>query len=661
VAARAAGDLRRGRLSTVLTRYADLLGADGPVAGYLPDFAPRPQQQEMAGAVGEALDNEGLLIAEAGAGTGKTLAYLVPAVASGGRVIIATGTKTLQEQLYFRDGPLVRDALGGGRLALLKGRANYLCLHRLSGALDEGPGDGRAAQLEVLRDWAARTRSGDIAEVSEIPGGDPIWPEVTSTADNCLGSECPAFHDCFVYRARHNALQADVVVVNHHLLFADMTLRREGHGELLPEPDAVILDEAHQVPEIAARFFGLAVSSRQLIELGRDSRAELTREVGDMPAVTEAAAALEARTREARLAFGSERQRAPWAHWQQRHDPEPALEALEEALSTLAEALERAAEASAGLANCQRRSLVLGERLETLRQAPPEGQVQWAETTRSGFTLHRTPLDVAPDMRELIDSRRSAWVFTSATLAVEGSFEHFAERLGVPDADTLLLDSPFDFSARTLMYRPPGMPEPGSPDYDDAVLEAALPVIRASEGRAFFLFTSHRALERAARRLRDALPYTLLAQGEAPRAELIRRFRDSGNAVLLGTASFWEGVDVRGPALELVIIDRLPFAAPGDPVLQARLDALRQSGANPFRDYQLPQAVIALKQGVGRLIRDAGDRGVVMVCDPRLDSRSYGTVFLDSLPDMPVTRDIAAVESFFARLRDEGRTTEYTK
>ncbi len=631
-----------------MSEYADLLAADGPLARHVADFQVRDAQQEMAAAVGEALDTDGLLMVEAGTGTGKTFAYLAPVLAAGRRAIISTATRTLQDQLYHRDLPLVREALAAPvNVCLLKGRANYLCLHRLETVAAEQAPAGADADLARIRAWAQQTRAGDVAEVQGVAEKSPLWPLVTSTVDNCLGQNCPQFRECHVVQARRQAQEADVVVVNHHLLFADMALRQEGFGELLPGAGAVILDEAHQVEETASRFFGVSLSSRQLLDLARDTIAEHTREVGDMPDLVAAAWQLEARVRAARLALGGALARGPWQQWRERDGVPAAFDALQDSLQALVQQLEPAAERTTGLEHCLRRAAELGERLAAMGHEQ-EHWVRWAETTRVGFVLQRTPLDIAATLRGFIGARPAAWVFTSATLSVDGDFTHAARRLGVEDARTLQLDSPFDYARRALLYLPPEMPDPNHPDFHAAVVEAAVPVIEASGGRAFILFTSHRALQWCAERLRGRLPFPLLVQGEAPRGELIERFRAYGNAVLLGSQTFREGVDVRGTALEVVIIDRLPFAAPSDPVLQARLAALREAGGNPFRDYQLPEAVIALKQGVGRLIRDVEDRGVVMLCDPRLRSRPYGRLFLQSLPPLARTDELADVQTFFA-------------
>jgi ATP-dependent DNA helicase DinG len=635
------------------TSIDDALGKHGALARRLEGYTHRPQQQAMAEVVGDVLAEGQTLICEAGTGTGKTFAYLVPALLSALKVVVSTGTRNLQDQLYHRDLPTIRGALGMPvRIALLKGRANYLCLHRLDRAMADprrrhGPAAGR---LQTVRDWSVVTRLGDIAELA-IPEQDPVWPMVTSTAENCLGQSCPQWSRCHFMAARREAQEAELVVINHHLLCADIALRDEGQGEVLPGADAFIVDEAHQLPEVAGAFFGVSVSGRQLLDLARDIENEYQREAGDLPAVLDAASALNQSTHRLRSSLGEPDRRGAWRDLEREPGVQDALKATVDALEALADRLEPLVGRGKGLEQCQARARGLSSRLLGLMgqsDVDEAEQVRWFDVQGRGFRLQQTPLDVAEIFRSHRRQRRSAWVFTSATLAVGESFQHFARQLGIDDARTARWESPFDYQRQALWFVPRGFPDPAQPQYVHAVVDLACRVLEMSRGRAFLLFTSHRALATAADLIESRIAYPLLVQGSAPRAELIQRFRRLGNAVLLGTSSFWEGVDVRGEALSCVIIDKLPFAAPSDPILQARVDALKRRGANPFRDLQLPQAVIALKQGAGRLIRDAADRGVLVVCDPRLLRRGYGHAFLNSLPPMARSRKLDDVRAFFA-------------
>ncbi len=630
---------------------AAVLGTNGPLARVIPGFAPRCQQQEMAKAVAGALYDDAVLLVEAGTGTGKTMAYLAPALLSGKRVIISTGTRNLQDQLYHKDLPLLIEALGcHPNIAVLKGRGNYLCRHRL--ALTEAAGrwtsPERAAEFTQIRRWAEQTRNGDITEATQVAEDSSLWYQVTSTADNCLGQNCPQWHDCFLVKARRKAFEADVLVINHHLFFADLVLKGEGFGELLPGADAFIIDEAHQLPEIASQFLGLSLSSRQLTDLIKDVLLEQSRDAPDFVDLIKYVRQLEEVIIAFRSALGEESYRAPWQKVAECQPVGDATAALQVALQVLQEPLQAAAVRSKGLENCYRRCLDLLARFDVLTEPATEETVHWIETRSRGFTLNSTPLNVASHFRSRMQHYPGAWIFTSATLAVGERFDHFADRLGLDVFSTLKLASPFDFSSHALLYLPEKLPEPASSDYIKALVAAAIPVLQASQARAFLLFTSYRALREAAQYLAGRLPYPLLVQGSLPQRELLNRFQTLGNALLLGTASFWEGVDVRGSALSCVIIDKLPFAAPSDPVLQGRISSMRRRGEDPFMTHQVPQAVLTLKQGVGRLIRDVNDRGVLMLCDPRLLSKAYGQVFLDSLPPMRRTRELQQVQHFFA-------------
>ena len=604
----------------------------------------------MAEAVEEAIADRQMLIAEAGTGTGKTFAYLVPALLSGKRVIVSTGTKTLQDQLFHRDLPRVRQVLGARlKASLLKGRANYVCLHRLDQTHKEGRFTSReqAHHVQLIRAWAERSSSGDRNEFAEVPEDSPLWPRVTSTGDNCLGAECPMFNDCFVVKARRAAQEADVVVVNHHLLFADLAIKQEGFGEILPGAHAFILDEAHQIPELAGQFFSVGITARQLTELTADAQAECASVSGAFNVLRESLDGLTSSVRRVRLAMDKLPAKGPFALIEQDVMLELELRQLDEALRKVTEALGTQAERSRGLGSVHERAETLVSRYAQVLDGSAGDWVHWYELSAQGFSFHATPLDLAPPLRALREQSQAAWIFTSATLSVAGEFGHYARQLGLDDPVTMSLQSPFDYAQQALCYLPKGLPDPNTPDYTDRVINVARQVLTASRGRAFVLFTSHRALRRAHELLAD-LPYPLFVQGTAPRHQLLTEFRESGNGVLLGAASFWEGVDVAGEALSCVIIDKLPFAAPDDPVLEARLAAMRDAGGNPFVEWQIPTAVIALKQGAGRLIRDVDDRGVLVLCDPRITSRGYGRLFLRSLPPMPATREMGHVQEFFA-------------
>jgi ATP-dependent DNA helicase DinG len=633
--------------------YQEVFGSEGPLARSIPGYAYRSEQAAMAAAVGRALSRGEPLIVEAGTGTGKTFAYLVPALLSGLSVIISTGTRTLQDQLFHRDVPLLARALGlPVKMALLKGRANYLCRHRLELATQQRslfPGErGSARLLARVSRWAATTKSGDLSELTDLPEQSPAWPLMTSTRENCLGQECPQISRCHVIEARRAAQAAQVVVVNHHLLLADLALKDEGFGDLLPGAQAVILDEAHQVPEIAAQFFGQTWSVRQVQFLLRDATAEMNGAGVRAPGAVSALGAVESLLEELRASLRGGAGRYEWASLTDAFFD--ALPALRAALGAVASELEGLG-AGPGTANCARRAAALASGLESLTEMPEEAGIRWVDANPNGMSLQFTPFEVAERLRGYVQARPCSWVFTSATLAIGEDFAHFATRIGLPEARTLKIDSPFDYRRQARIYLPRGMPEPQHPSYAKKFIDACAPLIEASGGRAFLLYTSYRALAEGVAALEARFPepnFPILVQGQAPREALLHRFRELGNAVLLATGSFWEGVDVKGDALSIVAIDKLPFASPDDPLLKARLEGIRRRGGNPFLEYQLPQAVLALKQGVGRLIRDVDDFGVIVIGDPRVVTKPYGAVFLDSLPPSPRINDGAAGAGFLA-------------
>ncbi len=610
----------------------------------------------MAEAIAHAIRTQGQLIAEAGTGTGKTLAYLVPALLSGGKVIISTGTKTLQDQLYQRDLPLVRDALKlPVTVALLKGRANYVCHHHLQRTVAGGTVASRSEvqYLRRIESFARTSTSGDKSELADVPETSAIWSDVTSTRDNCLGSECSYYAECFVMNARKQALTADIVVVNHHLFFADVMLRDEGLTELLPACNTVILDEAHQLPDTATLFFGEEVSAGQLGELAHDAELEGLRAARDYAPLPDAAQALSQAQRNFRLAAGEVPGKWPASVAMQRPGFATALDALATAADALTGELGRQAERSDELGQCATRASELSRRLARWRDRDDPEWVRWIDVGTVGWQLCASPLSIAEIFSKQVTDTARAWIFTSATLSIGGDFSLYQRQLGLQAAATGYWESPFDYAKQALLYVPERLPQPNSFEHTDAVIAAALPVLRASGGRAFLLFTTLRALARARETLqaevdRGALDFPLLTQGEGSRTDLLTRFRRLGNAVLLGSQSFWEGVDVPGEALSLVVIDKLPFAPPDDPLFAARLEYIAREGGNPFMDYQLPQAAIDLKQGAGRLIRSETDRGVLMICDRRLVDKPYGRRIWQALPPMRRSRDLDEVTAFFS-------------
>lgn len=626
---------------------AALFTDDDALSRALPGYAARAGQAEMASAVARAIDAGERLVVEAGTGTGKTLAYLLPALASQRKIIVSTATRYLQSQLDDKDLPLAQTVLGRSvHATVLKGRANYLCLHRLN--LTEASGDlYLAPKIRAVRDWAARTTTGDLGEFGDLGDGDALWPRITSTTDNCLGQECPLFEQCWVVHARREAQAADLVIVNHYLLFADLTLRESGFGEVLPGADAIVLDEAHRLPDIAGRFFGQALSARQLKDLVRDGLAELDTLGGDMPALK--AKLKDVGNAERRFAdvLGDPPGNRSWEELE-TETRRGARDEMAAALLALKTGLEPVASRSDRMKALSRRCGELEAALTTV-SASDVDRISWLEKRGTAWIWHSTPLDVATPFSRAIEAYPGAWIFTSATLAVKNDLDYFCRRLGLVDVTQQVLPSPFDYERNAMLYAPQAMPAPNTPDFDDAVVSQALALIEASGGGTFLLCTSYRAVARYGEAL-AAAGIDVLMQGSAPRATLLADFRSNDGAVLVATSSFWEGVDVRGQALRLVIIDRLPFASPADPVLAARFTAMKEAGENPFMDYQLPQAIITLKQGVGRLIRDAADRGVLAICDPRLFTARYGGAIRASLPPMPITRDQAVACEFLDSL-----------
>lgn len=635
------------------------LGPGGRLAAAIPGFVHRPQQHEMALAVARAIEEKAVLLAEAGTGTGKTFAYLLPALLSGRKVIVSTGTKTLQDQLFHRDLPRLKAALKiPVRTALLKGRQNYVCHYHLERNLAHGRFTTAedAALLRLIARFAQHTVSGDKAECADVPEASFVWTFATSSRDNCLGQDCPHWQECFLMKARRAAQEAECVVVNHHLFFSDLVLRDEGVGGLLPEADLVVFDEAHQLPELAAVFFGESLASTQCFELVRDARVEALVAAPDFRPLREAIDAFDKAVKDLRLSLPAETLRWPRQQaLEQAAGFESALQTLTASAAALREALASQQERSEDLQRLAARA----EALERLLAQWGEGEerfVHWVEAVGTRLALHRTPIEAGPAFSRLIGGGERAWVMTSATLAVAGSFAHFRRDLGLFEEEFPVREgiwsSPFDYRQRALLLVPREIPEPGSPQHLPMVESLSERLIRAAEGRAFVLCTSLKAMQRLGEGLRSRLgdDYTVLMQGEGARHALLERFRATPRAVLVGSQSFWEGVDVAGEALSLVIIDKLPFAPPDDPVLAARIERLRKAGQSPFALLQLPRATIQLKQGAGRLIRSESDRGVLCICDPRMVTRGYGKILWSSLPPMRRTREVRRAEDFLGTI-----------
>ena len=657
-----------------------IFSSSGPLGPAVGQFKPRQSQTEMAQAIAQAIASQTTLIAEAGTGTGKTFAYLVPALLWGGKVIVSTGTKNLQDQLFLRDIPTVRKALKAPvSVALLKGRSNYLCHYHLERAQANGRLTAKEdiGYLREIGRFIKTTSSGDKAELARVPESASVWNLATSTRENCLGSQCQYYQDCFVMKARKEAQQADVVVVNHHLFFADVALKDSGISELLPSANTIIFDEAHQLPEVATLFFGETISTSQILELCRDTLAEGLSNARDGAQWAQLVAPVERAARDLRLCFGQDSTRLAVNQIAPTSEFFPTLDKLQELLGEMVEVLEKQAERAETIEQCHTRALEIADKLAKWQRASNKAMAQntalksananadanpendesvlWVEAFSSSLQLHQSPLSVAPIFAKQRAGVARSWIFTSATMAVKNDFKHFSAQMGLMDELAMVWPSPFNYQEQGLLYVPTGLPEPHVAHYNDAVIDAALPVIEAAGGRCFLLCTTLRAVSRAAERLKTEfaernLNFPLFVQGEAGRTELLNRFRAAGNAVLIGSQSFWEGIDVRGEALSLVIIDKLPFSPPDDPVLAARIEVMEKKGLNGFMHHQLPEAIINLKQGAGRLIRDETDRGVLMICDPRIITKPYGRRIWQSLPPFKRSRELQVVQDFLHSL-----------
>ncbi|MCY9842924.1 ATP-dependent DNA helicase [Vibrio caribbeanicus] len=624
---------------------------EGALSKAIPGFQPRQAQIDMAEAVECAITEQSQLVIEAGTGTGKTFAYLVPALLSGKKTVISTGSKNLQEQLFHRDLPLMVDALGFfGQVALLKGRSNYLCLDRLSRQMVESHEQSAdptlLSQLVKVRSWASETKSGDLGECEVIAEDSPVIPAITSTNDNCLGKECPSYEECFVLKARKRALDSDVVVVNHHLFLADLAIKETGFGELIPEAEVFIFDEAHQMPDIASHYFGQSLSSRQIQELCKDIDIAYRTEAKDMRQLQKAGDKLLQTAMDLRIVLGDTGFRGNWREAIGSPSISRELMRLNDALDFVIEVLKLAIGRSQLLDSAYERANTVKNRLDRVCDVSITGYSYWYDTTPRHFSLHITPLTVADKFCEQMELNPGAWIFTSATLAVNDDFAHFTSRLGLKPQRMFSLPSPFDYQKQARLCVPRYLPEPNSPGMANKLVTLLGPLIEKNQGRCFFLCTSHSMMKELVDRFRQSLSVPVLMQGETSKQRTLAEFMELGNALLVATGAFWEGIDVRGDTLSCVIIDKLPFTAPDDPLLKARIEDCQLRGGDPFAQVQLPEAVITLKQGVGRLIRDKNDSGALIICDNRLVTRDYGGVFLASLPPIPRTRDLNIVQDF---------------
>ena len=637
---------------------AEAFDDDGPLARTLPAFEARPSQREMAAAAGEVFAGGGVLLVEAGTGTGKTLAYLVPAILSRRRVLVSTGTKNLQDQIFHKDLPALRGALDIPFTATyMKGRGNYLCLQRFDALRQSGEPLPAADQayVDTLQEWAGQTETGDRAEIEDLPDDFPLWHEISATSENCVGQECPRYDDCFVTRMRRQALESDLIIVNHHLLCADAAVRQSAYGEVIPSCACTVIDEAHQLEDVATQYFGVAVSNYRLEELVRDGRRLLDTDQAASPAdADDLRRCLELTRERARMfvatlqqmAVPGDRLRVTAERLAPAADPAAHLAS---GLAELEQSCRQVKDASEDLLALARRAGELRDQLRFLLAAGDDAFVYFLERReRGGVFLRASPIDVSGVVSELILARASGTILTSATMTVDDTFDYLRGRLGVREALELRLPSEFDFARQAVLFLPRRMPDPRSGGFTAAVARELAGLLRATEGRAFVLFTSYANLRDVRDRLADTLPYPLLVQGSAPRTVLLREFRSMPHAVLLATSSFWQGVDVAGEALSCVVIDKLPFASPSDPITAARMEAVEAGGGSAFADYQVPLAILTLLQGLGRLIRHRTDRGVLALFDARVRTRSYGRRFLSSLPPAPITHELDDVRRFLA-------------
>ena len=631
-------------------QLSHIFSLNGQLSQNIKDFSPREEQLSMAQAVGDTIYNKSSLVIEAGTGTGKTLAYLAPVLLFNKKTIISTGSKNLQDQLFNRDLPAIKKALNfTGKIALLKGRANYLCLERLDQVIAQGVlGDKSVlTDLSKVRKWNNSTKTGDFTECVELAEDSPIISQLTSTTESCLGADCPNYNECYVAAARRKALNADLVVINHHLFFADMAVKETGFGELIPHAEVIIFDEAHQLPDIASQYFGQSLTSRQLFDLCKDINIVYRTELKDMLQLGSTSDTLLKVVQDFRLLLGEENNtRGNWREFYKQSAVKKAFDLLQEKINFLSEVIKLTLGRSQTLDSIFERVESIKSQLKRLTETNIVGFCYWYEGNGRQFGLHITPLTVADKFGEQLKIKEAAWIFTSATLEVGGTFNHFCQRLGIEHATQKILHSPFNYPEQSLLCVPRYLPTTNKTHTLTSLGEMLLPVIEANKGRCFVLCTSYTMMRGLAEYFREKSRLSILVQGETSKGKLLEQFTYTSHSVLVATSSFWEGIDVRGDALSLVIIDKLPFTAPDDPLLKARIEDCKLQGGDPFNDIQIPEAVITLKQGVGRLIRGVSDRGVVIICDNRLVMRNYGETFLKSLPNSSRTRDLNKVIQF---------------
>ena len=631
-------------------QLSHIFSLNGQLSQNIKDFSPREEQLSMAQAVGDTIYNKSSLVIEAGTGTGKTLAYLAPVLLFNKKTIISTGSKNLQDQLFNRDLPAIKKALNfTGKIALLKGRANYLCLERLDQVIAQGVlGDKSVlTDLSKVRKWNNSTKTGDFTECVELAEDSPIISQLTSTTESCLGTDCPNYSECYVAAARRKALNADLVVINHHLFFADMAVKETGFGELIPHAEVIIFDEAHQLPDIASQYFGQSLTSRQLFDLCKDINIVYRTELKDMLQLGSTSDTLLKVVQDFRLLLGEENNtRGNWREFYKQSAVKKAFDLLQEKINFLSEVIKLTLGRSQTLDSIFERVESIKSQLKRLTETNIVGFCYWYEGNGRQFGLHITPLTVADKFGEQLKIKEAAWIFTSATLEVGGTFNHFCQRLGIEHATQKILHSPFNYPEQSLLCVPRYLPTTNKTHTLTSLGEMLLPVIEANKGRCFVLCTSYTMMRGLAEYFREKSMLSILVQGETSKGKLLEQFTYTSHSVLVATSSFWEGIDVRGDALSLVIIDKLPFTAPDDPLLKARIEDCKLQGGDPFNDIQIPEAVITLKQGVGRLIRGVSDRGVVIICDNRLVMRNYGETFLKSLPNSSRTRDLNKVIQF---------------